>query len=480
MFKKLSITKTDSLTFSRQAGLLLCLALGLVAYAGMVSVHRQHGTLRDEYTPTTLVWYGLAFGAYLAAILWAERQRGVAPSLLWGGAIAFRVLLLFTTPSLSDDVYRYLWDGYVANQGVSPYAYPIDSPALDPLDIPARSQANNRDMASPYLPAAQIIFAGLTRLQRHPLSLQISMVIFDLLAGLFILRLLKLAQLPAHRLLIYLWNPLVVIEVAHGAHIDAWMIFLTLASLWLTVSPRRFRLATWAAPVVLALATLTKLLPGLLLPVLFWRWRWRQLGLYTGVAVLLLVPVGLQAGWGLTGPLDGTGLFGAIRIYADRWNFNSGLFHWLEVDLLQEMIGLGGAEMWAKRIVLLTLAGILLSVWLRARRRTSLRATLRLMAVPFMAYLLLTTTVHPWYALSLLAFLPFLAPAPGESRWRWLALLPWLYLSATLPLSYLTYLDPLDFRELEWVRRTEWLPTLGLLAIWLFGSRLVKETGNPE
>ena len=43
--------------------------------------------------------------------------------------------------------------------------------------------------------------------------------------------------------------------------------------------------------------------------------------------------------------------------------------------------------------------------WLAARRRTNLRPTLRLMAVPFMAYLLLTPTVHPWYALILLVFL---------------------------------------------------------------------------
>jgi hypothetical protein len=89
------------------------------------------------------------------------------------------------------------------------------------------------------------------------------------------------------------------------------------------------------------------------------------------------------------------------------------------------------------------------------------------MAGPLMAYILLNTTIHPWYLLILLACLPFLTPAAEETPWRWFAVLPWLYLSGALSLSYLTYLDPLDFRELEWVRRTEWLPTLGLLGLWI-------------
>ena len=65
----------------------------------------------------------------------------------------------------------------------------------------------------------------------------------------------------------------------------------------------------------------------------------------------------------------------------------------------------------------------------------------------------------------LLTFLPFLTPAAGESAWFWLLVAPWLYLSGSLIFSYLTYLDPLNFGELEWVRQLEWLPTLTLLLI---------------
>jgi hypothetical protein len=442
-------------------------AISLIAYGGMVSLHLRHGTLRDSHTPDTLIWYGVAFMAYLVALWWAERRRTTSWVVIWAAAIAFRVLLLFTVPSLSDDIYRYLWDGYVANNGVNPYAYAIDSAELDYLDIPLRALTNNRGMASPYLPTAQYLFVSLTRLfPLQPVFLQIAMVIFDLASAVLIYKLLLIAKLPGYRILIYLWNPLVVVEIAHGAHVDAWMIFLSLLALWLTFSQQRSKMSTWLAPVLLALATLTKILPVLLLPILFWRWRWGQLAMYGLVTAALLVPAGLQAGWGLIGPLDGTGLFGAIRIYADQWNFNSGIFHWLEVDLLPAL-GVIESTDWAKRILILSLLIVLIGVWYQARHQPDIRSTLRLMAGPYMAYVLLNTTLHPWYVLILMAFLPFLPPLLNEAPWRWLVVVPWLYLSGAVWLSYLTYLDPLNFRELEWVRRTEWLPTLGFCTLWL-------------
>ncbi len=82
-----------------------------------------------------------------------------------------------------------------------------------------------------------------------------------------------------------------------------------------------------------------------------------------------------------------------------------------------------------------------------------------------MAYILLTPTFHPWYLLILLAFLPFLPPAAGESRRWWLAVLPWLWLSGTAVFSYLAYFDPQVFLERPWVRALQWLPALLLLIV---------------
>jgi hypothetical protein len=425
--------------------------------------------LRGAQTPTTIACYLLAFAAYIAGLIWVER-RSASMRWIWLFAIGFRLLLLLTTPTLSDDVYRYLWDGHVANNGVSPYAFPIDSPNLDHLHTAVRGQANNTWMASPYLPGAQILFSTITGLfPLQPFYFQAAMVLFDLAGAWLIAHLLALAGLPRHRLYLYLWNPLVVVEVAHGAHVDAWMVFLALLAVSLTLKQSRISqsIAWPVAPVILALATLTKLLPLLLLPVLFWYWDWRQRVVYALAAIGLLIPSAIRAGWGLTGELTGRGLFGAIRIYSAQWNFNSGLFR-----ILQEVVGApvyGPPAAVPRAIVALAMALVAFAIFWKARPAghspRDLRVALRLMAVPLMAYMLLTPTVHPWYALLLLAFLPFLPPARREKRSRWLPALPWLYLSGALIFSYLTYLDPQNFAELAWVLQLEWYPLYLLLLV---------------
>ncbi len=442
-------------------------AAGMASYLAMALLDSRYGTLRAQVTPQTIFWYLIAFAAFLAAVVWAERRP---PELkwIWILAICYRLPLLWTHPTLSDDVYRYMWDGYLANQGVSPYAQPINSPDLDYLEIPLRRHANNPGMASPYLPAAQAVFFVLARyFPLEPLYFQLAMVLFDLVSGALIAGLLAMAALPARRVMLYLWNPLVIVEVAHGAHLDAWMVALTTAAVLLTIRPRssrdRFGLASLLSPVLLALATLTKIVPFLALAVLYWRWSWRQLLVYGLVVAALLLPAGVRAGWGLRGPLEGIGLFGAVRIYADRWRFNPGPFAWISAAL--ERIGFPDPLLLSKQISLLLLGLVMLVVWRAARRRRDIRSHLRLMAIPFMAYLLLSTTVHPWYLLSLTGFLPFLAPGDGESWTGWLLATPWLYLNAAVGLSYLTYLDPQNFRELTWVRAAEWVPTVGLLAL---------------
>ena len=455
-------------------------AVSLAAYGGLVLVDRAYGTLRGAATPRTIFFYFLAFAAYAAAVLWLERGGRWSPAWAWGTAVLSRLLLLFTTPSLSDDVYRTIWDGHLAINGISPYALAVNDAALDYLAIPERGLVNNAWMASPYMPAAQFLFTAVALIGRHPLLLQGVMVLLDLAAAAVIANLLQAAKLPAHRLLLVLWNPLVIVEVAHGAHVDAWMVLLTLLAVQATLKRPSGGAQGLLAPLFLVLATLTKLLPALLAPVLFWRWSWPQRLLYPLATLLILLPFGLHAGWGLDRSLNGRGLFGALLIYSSRWKFNSGLFYGLE-----SMLG-GGESLAATTAAKALLAGgmlaVLLAVFLLARRHDSPRAILRLAAIPFMATILLTPTFHPWYLLILLAFVPFLPPAEGESRLWWLAALPWLWLSATAVFSYLAYLDPLLVVERPWVRLVQWLPVwllllAGLIA-WIYSRRVHSPAGR--
>jgi hypothetical protein len=318
--------------------------------------------------------------------------------------------------------------------------------------------------------------------------------------------------LPRAWSLIYFWNPLVVVEFAYGAHIDAWMILLMVASLWTLIALRSRLLSA----VALAAATLTKGLPALFLPVLARRWRRPYVLVYLTLIVVVCLPFGLRAGWGLSVPPNGEGLLGALLIYGAYWNFNSGLYHWLEVlfagyftpnPVPQAVVG--WLPIYAAKVTMaLGMGGVLLFVWRKSQglerlelalerapdaKSAGLR-TLRLAIVPLTAYLLLATTVHPWYATWIVPLLPFWGPVPSR-HWAAAAtaaketkvlavegaspypvpyqafLWPLLYLSLVLPLSYLSYLDPTQPREYALVRAIEYVPVF-LLLLWAVGRSL--------
>ena len=444
------------------AGLLL-----LACLAGLAVVR----DLRANVVPFVLL-YGAAYLVFGAVVWWAARARESCLALpaIIVFAVLFRVTMLFTTPpTLSDDVYRYIWDGRLMNAGVNPYSYIVESPELDWLDTPQRALVNHSWMASPYLPVAQLYFAAIGALAPgSPLAFQVAATVLDLLTGVIVIDLLRRLGLPRSLAMIYLWNPLVIVEFAHGAHVDSLMICLMVASLWALVAHR----SRVASAVALALATLTKGIPALLLPVLLPCWRWKGIAAYAGVVATLCIPFILGTGLGLTGPLDGVGLLGPLRIYATRWNYNGGLYHWLEVAVSQypaagavppEVVGKTPILI-AKAIAALGMCLVLLFAWRKALRCAGDVCMLHTALLPLGGYLLLTTTVHPWYVALVIPLLPFLLGTSDEAPRSARFLAPWLAFAGLVVLSYLTYLDPANLREFEVVRLAQYLPLFLLLA----------------
>lgn len=462
------------------------------AYLALVVVDRNRGTLRADVTPTTLWLLAVATVGYGLAVLLTERAgranrhgsgepdaSGSARSLrlLWAGPIVFRLLLVFTDPTLSDDVYRYLWDGHVLSNGVNPYSHAIAAAELDRLAIPIRDLANNPDLSSPYLPTLQLLFAGLSLIApSEPVVIQVVMVAFDLAAAWLLWRLLPLAGLPASRVLLYLWHPLVIVESAHGAHFDGLLTFLVLAAALAAFRPAgslpaRADRRSWS-PVLLALGTLTRPVPALLAPVLWWRWRWSERVVFAAVLVGLVVPFGFGvSGWGLV-TSDGTGVFGSARVYSDQFRFNAVVATWIE--------RLTPDPETYRLVTGALIVAVLAAVFVAARPAdgaatrsadrqeagtVEVRRLLRLMSVPLAAYVVLTPVLHPWYLVLPIALGAFLTPAGEEWPGRWWSVAPLGYLAATVPLSYLTYLDPDDFRELDSVRRIQWWPALVLSGV---------------
>jgi len=209
---------------------------------------------------------------YLVAVWIVLRARPSRPTLLivLGFAVLFRLSIVFAAPYLSDDVYRYIWDGRVQAAGINPYRYVPSAPELAHLrDDRIYPKINRRDYAQTiYPPFAETLFLLTTRISESIAWMKLTMGGFELVAVWAIAQLLASCGLPRQRLLIYAWHPLVIWEFAGSGHVDA--IAIAFIALALLAWRRQVNIGTGAA---LAAATLIKLFPVVLFPAFLRRGR---------------------------------------------------------------------------------------------------------------------------------------------------------------------------------------------------------------
>jgi len=142
--------------------------------------------------------------------------------MIFGFALVFNLLLIPSWPTLSDDMFRYIWDGRVQAAGFSPYRYPSNAAELEPLrDEVIWPSMNRPNAVTIYPPAAQMVFAFTWRLFPDSVTgMKVVMIGATLLAGWLLVHLLQVLNQSPARALIFLWNPLLIFEVAHAAHVD--------------------------------------------------------------------------------------------------------------------------------------------------------------------------------------------------------------------------------------------------------------------
>lgn len=352
-----------------------------------------------------LLLWGVAHLAYLAAA-WAVLRgpssgprRAALPVIFAAGLLA-RALLIPAAPSLSEDVYRYLWDGRLVAHGVNPYPHPPSDPALARFADGLLRRLNHAEVPTIYPPAAQFLFAAVSLVSTTPVAWKLLLLMLEFVLAMALLRLLRARGLPGERLLLYYWNPLVLVESFGSGHIDLAAAALLVLALALHEGKRPAR-----AGIAFAAAVLTKYVPALILPWLVRRRAWMLLTAAAVTAALLAAPF-LSAGTALT-----TGL----RIYARHWEFNSAAYH-----LLRECMR---SELAIRRV--LAAAGILASLAIAWRARSATGAAYACLV----AFLLLSPTVFPWYLVPAIALLP-LHPDWGMLAFSGLAALSYLPLPA--------------------------------------------------
>lgn len=305
-------------------------------------------------------------------------------------AAIFRLSILFAPPYLSDDIYRYVWDGRVQAAGINPYRYIPADEALAPLrDETIYPRINRRDYAHTiYPPGAQVIYFLATRVSERVTWMKTVMVGFEALAIWALLQLLASFNLPAQRVLIFAWHPLLVWEIAGSGHIDAASIaFVVLA---LLARRRQWDAATGAA---LAGATLIKLFPIILLPALYRRWGWKMpvsFGLIIIIAYLPYLGVGLKE------------VLGFLPAYTQEEGLQNGTQFYL-LSLARRVFGEANVPNAAYLIgAILTLGMVAFwSFWKRERNDRSYTGRAFVIATTFVVLL---SPRYAWYFAWLVAF----------------------------------------------------------------------------
>ncbi len=416
------------------------LELALLAFWGFSGVWRGSWRLIAAFSLPAVV--------FCLAVWWVLRA-GPTPvtsrtrSILLGFAALYLLTLLFTPQPLSNDLYRYYWDGKLLSSGVNPYAYPPAAAELAPYQDKYWVLIFNRDVPTGYPPLAEALFAAAYRLRPDPWLLRGMAALASLGAAALLMQSLRAAGQDERRALLYAWSPLVALEFANGGHLDAYALLCMSAALLCALKRRPL-----ASAVCLALGGLVKFFPALLLPV--WGRRWDKKAWLVFAAVFALPWLHFVVGGT---PFTGLGIF------AGRGDFNGSLYRLVE-ELWYLILNSAYARLWARATVFIFLALTYLVYLLRRHPDGDVLAGWRFAGFFMGLCLLLSPVVHPWYVCWMLAFLAI----EGQAAW--------LVLSVTVIFArqvYIGYEQTGVWQEAWWSTLAVWIPFyLALFVSWLF------------
>jgi len=328
-------------------------------------------------------------------------------------AISLICRILILPMPANTDVNRYMWEGRLMINGLSPYghsAVAVEDPDADSFRTdadPVRADINHPEMTAIYAPLS-LLFFGITGLVSYTtLAVKVCMTIFDLGALWFLLLILRRRHLDPRWSLLYALNPVILFGFAGEGHIDAIQVFMVVIAVYL------FQEKRWLSMFIcLGLAVQVKYLAIMFWPFFFSRQNRRYVWAAIIVAGVPLIPFLTQ---------DGAGLFRSLLIFSFDFAFN-GPIHSLINNILSPRLAA-------------VLCGICFIVgWMTLIKRFHPGNRLNHCTDPvtgiysvYALFLLFSPTVHLWY---LTLLIPFICIQP---------IVAWIVLTGTAGFSYIVF-----------------------------------------
>lgn len=366
--------------------------------------------------------------------------------------IVFRMVFLLAEPNLSQDFYRFIWDGHLVTNAINPYLY-TPNMLMENMDfmIPNARELHkgmgslSAKHYSNYPPLNQLIFTlsaffGGQNILSSLMFLRATIIVADIGIFYFGRKLLKNLNKSPHLIFWYFLNPLVIIELSGNLHFEGVMLFFFILSIYL-LSIKKWQLAA----ALLACSISIKLIPLLFLPLFINYLGWKKsLAFYLIVAffsLLLFAPFYTQEF--IQNYSD------TLSLWFSNFEFNASLY-----NVIKRIAVECNAKPWEliKVYGQITPIVMIATVFLFAlkTKKKDLNSILSSMMWVLTIYYFIATTVHPWYSIYLVLLAVF-------TSYRFA--LVW---SGVVVLSYYAYSQP-EFRENLWLLAVEYSVVYGFL-----------------
>ncbi len=236
-----------------------------------------------ELSPEPLMWYGAAFLLYGLIVwyihaFWGKSFLSLESILLF--AVVFRMIVFFHDPLFDDSVYRHAWDGKVYQAGIHPYEITPGSERLRGFrDETLYPKVAHQDNPSVSAPLSLYIYRVVAMVWDSPYAYKILILLLDIAVMIMLVSLLRFMERATAWVIVYAWNPILILESANHAHEGMITVFLFVTGLSFALRCRSLYAAVFAG--------LASTLNWLILPVLPFiediRSRWKT---WTGIAMI--------------------------------------------------------------------------------------------------------------------------------------------------------------------------------------------------
>lgn len=443
--------------------------LALISVTFYVSF--AYDLVRTDYLKLISLYIALFFLFYKLIETNKENYK-----FLVGLAVLFRLLFLLATPNLSQDFYRFIWDGRMILEGYNPYLYAPESsilkgqfPIFQAQELYDGMGNLNGSHLTNYTPFNQLwfviagLFAGKSILG-SAVVMRLFIIVADLGTLYFGKKLLVKLNLPVHYIFWYILNPFIIIELTGNLHFEGVMVFFLIWSLYL------LHKGNWKmAAIIFACSVSVKLIPLIFLPLFLqhfiqngdestrkfmWKGVWNLIifyGIVLAIVVLSFVPFynsELIANY-----------INTVGLWFQRFEFNAS-FYYIARSIGYTFRGYNEIAVIGKAIGIVVVIFTLMITFFRKNRTTMELITAMLLVISF--YYFTATTVHPWYLTTLLILSVF-------TKYRFP--LVWSFI---IIISYLAYAN-VDNKENLWIIGFEYLVFYGFL-IW----EMIIKKGHPR